>query len=313
MSPRTLVIVNPVGGNGRVGRSWPELRAALDRVLDRWDNQFTLGPGDATRIAREAVGEGYEMIVSVGGDGTMNEIVDGLVTMNDAGEPKVLNPEMIVSPVRLGTGGDFARLLGLPVHLPEAVAHLAKPETAPVDLGMVSFYRPDGSRAHRAFLNIASFGLSGVIDNRVNNTSKALGGRVSFFLGLSQSRLTYRPQQVRVTVDGTEFYQGPIVTVACANGQYFGGGMHFAPEAKLDDGLFDIVIQTRSGLREVASITDLYQGRILSWPSVLHTRGKVVEAAPLSHEQVLLDVDGEQPGALPARFVNLPGALRLKR
>lgn len=310
---RTLVIVNPVGGHGRAGRHWPELRAALDRVLDRWDNQFTLGPKDATRIAAQAVEEGYEMIVAVGGDGTMNEIVDGLVSVGPDGAPRLRRPGMIVSPVRLGTGGDFARLLGLAAHLPEAVAHLAGESASAVDLGFLSFVGTDGAPMHRAFLNIASFGLSGVVDDKVNKSSKALGGRMSFLLGLSRSLLSYRPQPVRITVDEAPFYEGPMVTAACANGQFFGGGMHFAPEARIDDGLFDVVVQTRSGLREVSSIADLYQGRILSWPSVVHTRGKVVEAAPLSHEPVLLDVDGEQPGRLPARFTLLPGALRLKR
>ncbi len=204
-------------------------------------------------------------------------------------------------------------MLGLEAQLPEAVAHLAGEGASPVDLGFLTFERPDGSPGHRAFLNIASFGLSGVVDDKVNKSSKALGGRASFLVGLSRSLVSYRPQPVRIEVDGALLYEGPLVTAACANGQYFGGGMHFAPEAKIDDGLFDVVVQTRSGLREVASIADLYRGRILSWPSVVHTRGKVVEATPLSHEPVLLDVDGEQPGRLPARFTILPGALRLKR
>lgn len=310
---RTLVIVNPVGGHGRAGRQWPELRAALDQVLQGWDNQFTLGPGDASRIAARAVDEGYDMIVAVGGDGTMNEIVDGLVTVGPDGAPTPRRPDLIVSPVRLGTGGDFARMLGLPSQLPEAVAHLSSESATPVDVGYLDFERPNGEPGHRAFLNIASFGLSGVVDDKVNKSSKALGGRMSFLLGLSRSLISYRPQPVRISVDASPFYEGPMVTAACANGQFFGGGMHFAPEARIDDGLFDVVVQTRSGLREVSSISDLYQGRILSWPSVMHTRGKVVEAVPLSHEPVLLDVDGEQPGRLPARFSILPGALRLKR
>ena len=107
MSFYTCVIVNPASANGATGRLWPEMRAALDRVLERWDNQFTLGPGDATRLARKALDDGYEMIVSVGGDGTMNEVVTGLFADGEvAPDGKLLKENVVLGSVRQGTGWD---------------------------------------------------------------------------------------------------------------------------------------------------------------------------------------------------------------
>jgi YegS/Rv2252/BmrU family lipid kinase len=314
MSFHAMVIVNPASANGGTGKSWPEIRAALDKVLDRWDNEFTTEPGDATRIAREAVKNGYEMIVSIGGDGTMTEVVDGLFEPSEEGiSDRLIRHDVLLAPVRAGTGGDFARMLGLPHRLPESVRHLTGPQTKKCDLGLVEFVGHEGKKRRAAFLNIASFGLSGVVDDKVNHTTKAFGGTATFFLGLTRALVSYQPEAVRIRVDGEPFYEGTMVTCAVANGQYFGGGMRFAKDAEIDDGLFDVVVQTKSGLKEILSVADLYSGRMSDWSSVRRTRGKIVEAEPGDDSvRGLLDVDGEQPGRLPAKFWILPGAVRIK-
>lgn len=314
MSFYTCVIVNPASGGGATGRRWPELRAALDRVLDRWDNQFTLGPGDATRLARQAVLDGYEMVVSIGGDGTMSEVVTGLFEPAEDGiSDRLIRSDLVIGAVRQGTGGDFARYLGLPHRLPEAVAHLAGSATRPADLGLIRRPTPDGQVRQSAFLNIASFGLSGVVVEKVNGTSKALGGKASFLIGLGRALAAYRPIPVRIRVDGELFHEGPFVVCAVANGQYFGGGMHFARDAMLDDGLFDVVIQLRTGVKEVVSVGDLYSGKVADWSSVRSTRGQVVEAEPIDPTgRVMIDLDGEEGGTLPATMRVIPGAVRVK-
>jgi diacylglycerol kinase family enzyme len=181
-----------------------------------------------------------------------------------------------------------------------------------VDLGRIALETPSGARLVRSFLNIASFGLSGVVVDRVNTTTKALGGRLSFAIGVARSLVSYSPKDVVVRVDGVELYRGPVVTCAVANGQYFGGGMHIARDAEADDGLLDVVIQTRSGAREILSIRDLYDGSIADWPSVVRGRGVRVEAEPVDpREIVLLDVDGEGLGHLPASLRLWPGGARL--
>ncbi|MEL7240502.1 MAG: diacylglycerol kinase family lipid kinase, partial [Planctomycetota bacterium] len=225
----------------------------------------------------------------------------------------LIRSDVVIAPVRQGTGGDFARFMGLSGRLPDAVEHLKGESTRPCDIGLVEFTDHNGGRRRRAFLNIASFGMSGLVDEKVNGSTKVLGGTTSFLVGLGQALMAYRPQRVRVSVDGSPFYEDRMVTAAVANGQYFGGGMHFAPRATFDDGLFDIVVQVKSGLKEVLSIRDLYSGRIVDWPTVRTARGRRIDAVPLDAEdRVLLDVDGEQPGCLPATFRILPSAVRLK-
>ncbi|MCC7382624.1 MAG: diacylglycerol kinase family lipid kinase [Deltaproteobacteria bacterium] len=312
MSLHAYVIVNPASANGGTARRWPEIRAALDRVLSRWDHAFTTGPGDATTLARGAVKDGYEMIVSVGGDGTMNEVVNGLFPDQAELPSAPIRSGVVIAPVRQGTGGDFARFLGLRGDVPSAVAHLAGDVTRPCDLGLLAHQTLDGAPAWRAFLNIASFGLSGLVDEKVNRSTKAFGGRVSFLSGLVRALAEYRPQAVRMTVDDQLFLEGPMVIGAVANGQYFGGGMHFAPEAAIDDGLFDVAALLRVGAREIASIGDLYSGKLTQWQSFIRTRGVRLEVEGLGPTPVLLDVDGEQPGKLPASFRLLPSAVRLK-
>lgn len=313
MSFYTCVIVNPASANGATGRRWPELRAALDKVLDRWDHQFTTGSGDGTRLAREAVDQGYEMIVSVGGDGTMNEVVTGLFPASSEVPTAPTRPDIVISPVRQGTGGDFARYLELPGELPACVAHLGGDRVRACDLGLIEFTQHDGTPGWRGFLNIASFGLSGLVVEKVNTSSKLLGGKASFAFGLARALVGYKPQAVRIEADGAPFLEDTMVTCAVANGQYFGGGMRFASEAAIDDGQFDVVVQLKSGLREIASVGDLYSGRMATWPSVRHVRAREVYAAPgRPADEVLLDIDGEGLGRLPARFRIVPGGVRLK-
>ncbi len=310
----TSVIVNPASAGGATGRRWPQIRRAIDRKLDRWDNQFTLGPKDGTRLAQEAIRAGYEMIASVGGDGTTSEVLAGFFEPASSGTTisnRLVDPRPVLAVVRQGTGGDFARHLALPGQLPQAVSHLAGEAIRVCDVGLVEQNASEICRA--PFLNIASFGLSGLVDELVNDTSKVLGGRASFIVGLGRALASYRPKKVRIVVDEALFYEGPVVTCAVANGSYFGGGMRIARDAQIDDGLFDVVVQTRVGTKELFGIRDLYNGRVLDWDSVHHTRGKTVYAEPVDAEdRLLLDIDGEQLGQLPATFHMLPGAIRLK-
>lgn len=304
---RTFVIVNPVSGGGATGRRWPELRRALDDVLEDWDNEFTLEAGDAPRLVREAAADGYDEVVLVGGDGTLNEGVQGVLETQEEGRRAPT-----LSLVRFGTGGDFARHLGLSGRLPEAVRHLKHGKVRTFDMGIVDFVTNDGGAGRRAFINIASFGLSGEVDLHVNRSSKRLKSG-SFLLGLGRAMLAYRRADVVVDVDGQPFFKGLMVTVAVANATHFGGGMHIARDARPDDGWLEIVVQQRAGLPEVLKLPDLYDGRIADWTTVARGRGRVVEARPADPATpILLDVDGEQPGRLPATFRLRPGSIRLR-
>jgi YegS/Rv2252/BmrU family lipid kinase len=234
-APRTTVIVNPESQGKRLGKRWSDIADTIGRAFP-FDEAITGGPGDATRLTREALRAGVERVVAIGGDGTVNEVVNGF--FDDDGAP--IAPEASFALIPFGTGGDFRRTLGLPTGLAEAARVVAANQRRRIDVGRLAFTSPDGARVHRMFANIASFGVSGVVDRLVNESGKRFG-RLSFMLATARATWSYRNQRVQLTFDGADRVEATINTVAVANGRYFGGGMMVAPKAELDDGQFDVV------------------------------------------------------------------------
>jgi len=306
LAPRTTVIVNPQSQGGRLGKRWAELADTIGRAFP-FDEAMTRGPGDATRLAREALRAGAERVVAIGGDGTVNEVVNGF--FDEAGRP--LAPEASFALLPYGTGGDFRRTLHLPTGLADAARVIAANHRRRIDVGRLSYVAASGQPAHRMFANIASFGASGVVDRLVNGSGKWMGGRLSFLLASARTTWSYKNQRVQMTFDGTDRVETTINTVAVANGRYFGGGMKVAPEAEVDDGRFDVVAMGDFGFGDLLrSGRRLYKGTHVSMEKVTTRRAKVIEAEGVEPGAVIeLDVDGENPGRLPARFELLPGAL----
>jgi len=304
---KTMVVVNPNSANGATGRDWPKIREFIGHNIDSFSFETTKGPGEATTIARRAIRDGYEMIVSVGGDGTNNEIINGFFE-GDA----IINPDIVFATIPCGTGGDLRRTLGIPKDHEEACALLAGEETRRIDCGRMTLVDHEGRDRTRYFINIASFGIGGDIDERVNNTTKAFGGLVSFFYASLVSVFTYKNKAVDITIDGKSLGKRKIFSCAVANGRYFGGGMMPAPNAEIDDGFFDILLMGDLNRMEVLSqMASIYKGKHLAHPKVEIFRGK--EMVATSEETVLHDVDGEAPGRLPSTYAILPGAIRLKK
>lgn len=307
-TPHTVVIVNPKSQGGAVGKRWPELADEIGRILP-FDELRTSGPGDAIALTRKALREGADRVVALGGDGTVNEVVNGF--FEEDGTP--IAPEATFGLLPYGTGGDFRRTMNIPRKLPEAARIIAGGNRRRVDLGRLTYQTPGGATAARMFANIASFGVSGVVDRLVNESGKKLGGKLAFALATARATWSYRNQRVELVFDGeaASRVELTINTVAVANGRYFGGGMMMAPDAEVDDGRFDVVAMgdfnfgdlLRSGRR-------VYNGSHLTMDKVTHRRAAVVEAAPLEPGvAVELDVDGENLGRLPARFEAVPAAL----
>jgi YegS/Rv2252/BmrU family lipid kinase len=304
-----VALVNPQSQHGALGRKWPDVARVLRREIGAFETVFTQGPGDAPRLVREALRAGCERLVAVGGDGTINEVVNGFF---EDGAP--VAPESALCIVPFGTGGDFRRTIGLPKSWSEAARALASGKTRPIDLGLLEHRGHDGSEQTRLFANIASFGISGVVDRLVNESSKRLGGKLSFMLGSLRATWRYTNQRVRITFDGDarDAVDMTINTVAVANGRYFGGGMCVAPDAEVDDGFFDVVaIGDLSRSQMIFSSPRIYRGTHLSMDKVSHRRARTLRAEPIGSDPVELDVDGETPGILPASFRVLPRALNL--
>jgi diacylglycerol kinase (ATP) len=304
---RVLAIVNPRSRGGATARRWPAVEAKLRAALGPLEVEATRGPRDAERIAREGVRAGVELVIVAGGDGTLSETAAGLL---GAG----LGRYAEIAPLPLGTGGDFVRGLGLPADVDAAIARIAAGGTRRLDAGRIAYHDRRGAPATTWFLNIASAGISGLVTELVNRAPKALGGRASFLIGTLRAIARWRATPVRLCVDGEVAHEGPLDLVAVANGSYFGGGMRVAPDARPDDGAFDVVwIRGSSRAKLLRNLPRLYDGSHLALPEVSVRRGTRVEIEPLeTGAEVCIEVDGEPIGRLPARFELLPGALALR-
>lgn len=308
-APRTLLIVNPMSQNGALGKRWPQLSQTVRRHVGSFEEAFTKSQDDATRITREALQSGVEVVVAIGGDGTINEVANGFFA-----DGKAIAPQAMMGILPYGTGGDFRKSLRIPKDFDKASQILARANNRRIDLGHLEFTLREGGTAQRIFINIASFGISGEIDEQVNKSSKRLGGKLTFMLATARVGLRFRSKRVRVVFDGDDSgaIETDISTIAVANGRYFGGGMFVAPNAELDDGLFDVIAIAQMGIAEsVRNSQRLYKGTHLELDKVSERRAARVHAESVDGQDVLLDVDGEAPGLLPATFKIMPKALRL--
>ena len=315
LSPFVLV-VNPHAGAGRAERRLPALeRAMRARKLD-YRLALTASPGDATTIVREAMRGGAEGIAVVGGDGTLSEATNGFFMPDGT----LIDTKAWLGPISCGTGGDFRKTLAATnagtsdAAMEALVERLITSPVRAIDAGWLDFVGNDGSKQGRAFLNIASFGLGGLVDRLVNDAPKWMGGTPAFFVGSLRAAVRYKNQRVRISVDGELPRETEIANLAVANGRFFGGGMQIAPRAELDDGLFDVVGLEGLDLGDQLRLArHIYAGTLLGRRGVTFTRGRVVVAEPVDpSDHVLLDIDGEAPGRLPARFEVRAGALRLR-
>jgi len=294
--PRALVIVNPASRGGRGARDWPAAASALRSNFGPFECRFTTGPGDAARIAREQAQQGRELLISFGGDGTISECARGIL---ESGRPA----ELGILPH--GTGGDLVRSLPLPARLADAATALRRGRTVAIDVGRAIF--ADGGETR--FVNSASFGLSSEVARRVSGHS---GG--SYIAETMKAASEYRFPEIELTVDSGPRRRLRITTVSLHNGRFFGGGMKMAPEARLDDGLLDLVaVRKLSLLKLVSESPLLYLGGHLGLREVEHGRARVVEARSVEPKtRVLVEIDGEVERCLPARFEIENRALRLR-
>ncbi|MBT8495873.1 MAG: diacylglycerol kinase family lipid kinase, partial [Deltaproteobacteria bacterium] len=306
-APRHVLIVNPQSQGGALGRRWPEVSRAIRRQLGSFEELRTEGPGDATRLARQAIDDGADRIVAIGGDGTINEVVNGFF---DNGEPVETNAALGILP--FGSGGDFRKTISVPKDIDAAAHRLANGQPRRIDVGHLEYTDHDGEKGQRMFVNIASFGVSGLVDRYVNESSKRLGGTLSFLLASARAGLNYSNKRVRLRFDDGEPIDLTVYLCAIANGRYFGGGMYVAPEADLADGKFDVVSVGDIGKAQMLLLgTRIYNGTHLTMDAVSQRRATRIHAEPIGSDEVLLDVDGETPGRLPATFRLIPQSLSL--
>lgn len=298
-------IVNPASANGRTRKEWPRLLRLMEAKLGEITWEMTEGPGHATGLAAKALQSGCTHILSVGGDGTHQEVANAFL-----GPEGPLYPDAIMGILSRGTGGDLVKSLGIPRRPAEAIACLARERVTHMDAGWIRYRDPAGIERQRAFLNVASLGIGGEVDLRVNRTSKALGGFISFLWATMVTLMTFKGKHITLSLDGGPCTEHDVILTAVANGQYFGGGMWVAPTARVDDGAFSVVLVRDMGLLELLpQLGRVYRGTHLTHSKVELFQAKRVVAE--SRDEVWLDVDGEPLGGLPVELRLLPRAIRI--
>jgi diacylglycerol kinase (ATP) len=308
MSLKTQVIVNPESNKGRTRRRWAQIKEALKVFLKEFKYEFTEKPSQAIDISRAAIREGSELIVGVGGDGTMNEIANGFF------EGKTLiNPKSVMGIVPSGTGCDFIRSLHIPSNLRKAMEVFTQAPSPAIDIGIARFRTPGGLEKERYFLNVADFGFGGEVLERMDQT-RAKRKAASYLKSALATFMHYKNKRIKIKVDGEEIPQGEYLIGAISNGRIFGKGMKIAPNALLDDELFDVILVRGMKVWEfLRNVWKIYAGTHLSHPKISSIQGKKIEAiAEDPDENILIEIDGEQVGKLPATFEIVPQALSVK-
>jgi len=303
---KTVLVVNPRSANGTTGKNWAKIEQEIRRGLKTdLDVRFTERQGHGTTLASEAIKEGYERVVAVGGDGTINEVMNGFF---EKGKP--LNPDAAMAVMSIGTGSDFVKTLEFPTTPFEAAERIRLGRVWTIDLGRCTFTGLDGEQRSRCFINIADFGSGGAIVDKVNRTTKVLGGQLSFLWGILTTLPTYENKLTKYRIDDDPEAEQVLNTFVVANGRYYGGGLKPAPNAQLDDGLFEIVSIGDVGLLEaISSLGKFRKGTYLEIPKVTFFKGKTVVAS--SEQTQLVEMEGEVVGRLPARFEMLPKAMKI--
>jgi diacylglycerol kinase (ATP) len=299
-----LFIVNPASGAGKGGRDWAELETWLPSTGIHFESVLTTGPGDATEYALRAVKESRPVVVAVGGDGTLNEVVNGFFR-NSAPIPTATKLAM----VPLGTGGDFRRTLRIPLEPKAAIQVITTGGLVRrLDAGCVTYQASDGSTGVRHFINIASVGYSAEVAHRVNKGGKRLGA-ASFTLTALGALAAWKNRPMTVVIDG-QTHSLVAQQVAVANCQYYGGGMRMAPAASPTDGVFDVILVGDAGkLESIRGLSDIRTGKHLDQhnPKISLMYGKRISIT--SPDRVRIELDGEQPGFLPAMFEMQSGTI----
>jgi YegS/Rv2252/BmrU family lipid kinase len=305
-----LVIVNPHAGGGRAGRTFNGVRAVLERSLGPLDVAFSAKPDHCTGLARQAVVDGRSLVIAVGGDGTLSEVANGVL---EAGGGAA------VGYVGQGTGGDFARTLGLEHRLDCYVDAIARGKDRFIDVGKVRYCSLEGEPRTRWFINILSAGLGGLVDRHVAGSRRVFGAKATYFL--ASMRALAECERARLVCNSSlgkedASHRLDAYMIAICNGGYFGGGMHVAPMAEPDDGRLEVVAMNAPSKLAFAGFSrQIYTGSHLASPGVRHfacDRIRIDLENDQARNVFLLDVDGEPLGVLPVDVELVPRALKFR-
>ncbi|MGB7605380.1 MAG: diacylglycerol kinase family protein [Lutisporaceae bacterium] len=305
MDAKVFFVVNPVSAGKKTVKEWPSFEKQFKEKGLKFDWAFTDYPEHATSITREVLKSGYDLVVSVGGDGTLNEVLNGFFEMNNP-----INPKARLAVFSRGTGSDFIKSLGIKKGFGDFYSVLQRNNVQKFDVGRATFCKESGEEVNKLFLNIADVGLGAETTRLVNKTKKHLKGFFAFLVGAMLTIFKYQNKSITIEIDGQQVKSGTMNSVIIANAKYFGGGMYISPKSKADDGILDIiVIGDLSKLELIRNFHLIYKGKHLTHPKITTYQGKQIKV--ISEPVGLLELDGEQLGTAPAYFEIIPQAINL--
>jgi len=299
-----LVIINPNAGRRKGSRDWKKIRNLLVKHDFDFHEVFTEQPGHATEISKRYIEEGYKHIIVVGGDGTLNEVINGLFQ-----QTRYPTTEVTFGMISIGTGNDWGRMLKIPSDYEQAILIIKECKTFIQDAGIVS-YRSNDNNIDRYFVNIAGLGFDAIVTKKANRLKeRGKGGPLLYFATIFTSLLNYRFVNAVINIDGKN-YKNKIFSMNIGIGKYNGGGMLPVPGAIADDGLFDLtVIKKMSKPNVIMSLRKLYNGNIIRHSKVDTYTGKSISID--SDTKILLETDGESLGHTPMEFQIIPKSVQV--
>jgi diacylglycerol kinase (ATP) len=301
LKQRTKIIINPAAGSFSTYRKWPYISQLLRQQGLKFDFQHTEGVGHAIELARDAANNGYNYLIAVGGDGTVNEVANGILTTDYSD-----NSSMGI--VNTGTGSDFTRSVHLPRDYVNACPCVVGQVRMKIDVGVAEFFK-DGEKIQRYFVNAAGIGFDAEVAQSVSRSSHRMGGTIPYLVGLARKLFFYHNKDITLEIDGRE-EQKRVLSVVVANGRYFGGGMKVAPMADLSDGLLDVLTVGDFGkLDLIKTFPRIYKGTHITHPKVRAERASKVTVS--SKERLLVQADGEVLGEGSVSFWLIPAALSI--
>lgn len=288
---KAFFIINPCSGRGYGNKAWEDIKSQAAKLLPDLEAAYTKGPGHAALLAREAVERGMDVIIIVGGDGTIHEAVNGVTGYN-----------ILLGIIPAGTGNDLAKVLGIPLDLFKALNIILKGKRKRIDLGLV-----DG----QIFINMGGLGFDATVAHRVNS-NRLIKGKAAYFLAIIRTIMDYKAVKVQITLDNKTWEEN-ITLIAVGNGEYVGGGVRMFPQAKLNDGLLDIcIIKETSKLDMLLTLPAIYKGRHADHPKVSFYQGKEVAISKVNKEKhIYAHADGQEINIWPIRFAIHPSSMEV--
>lgn len=284
---KTLFIINPCSGRGSGRKTWETIKKQSEFLLPGLEAKYTSGPEHATLLAKEAVERNLDLVIIIGGDGTIHEAVNGIAGSN-----------VIIGIIPAGTGNDLAKVLGIPLDIHEALNIIHRGVRKKIDLGIA-----DG----QFFINMGGMGFDATVAHRVNSNN-FLKGKTAYLLAIIRTIMDYKAVKVRITIDN-KTWEEKITLIAIGNGEYVGGGVRMFPQANLNDGMLDIcVIKETTKLDMLLTLPIIYKGKHAGHPKVSFYQGKeVIISKTRQDEHIYAHVDGQEINIWPIRFALYPG------